>query len=110
MNSDLEIFLIILTVSVVTVILRVMPFAVMDKLSSNQYLEYIGTKMPVGIMVLLVAYTFLHIDFTSAPYGLPQFISSFAVFGAYWYSKNALVAIGVGLAIHLSIVNYAFIF
>ncbi|SIO95798.1 branched-chain amino acid transporter permease [Vibrio spartinae] len=107
MNSGLEIFLIILTVSTVTILLRVTPFVVMDKLSSNKYLEYIGAKMPIGIMVLLVAYTFLHIDFSTAPYGIPQVISSLVVFAAYWYSKNALAAIGIGLGIHLFIVNYA---
>ncbi len=110
MNNDLDIFLIILTVSVVTVILRVTPFVVMDKLSSNQYLKYIGAKMPVGIMVLLVVYTFLHIDFSTSPYGIPQVVSSLVVFAAYWYSKNALVAIGVGLGVHLSIVNYTLLF
>lgn len=107
MNSNLEIFLIISIVSVVTIILRVTPFVVMDKLSANHYLEYIGAKMPVGIMLLLVAYTFLHIDFSTAPYGIPQIVSSLVVFVAYWFTRNALVAIGIGLGIHLSIVNYA---
>ncbi|MFC3033786.1 branched-chain amino acid transporter permease [Pseudoalteromonas fenneropenaei] len=107
MNSGLEIFFIISTVSVVTVLLRVIPFIVKGKLASNQYLEYIGTKMPVGIMILLVAYTFLHIDFSTAPYGIPQLVSSLVVFLAYWFKRNALVAIGIGLGIHLSIVNYA---
>ena len=110
MNNGIDILLIILTVSAVTVLLRIIPFLAMEKLSSNQYLEYIGTKMPVGIMILLVVYTFLYVDFSKNPYGVPQIVSSLVVFAAYWYSKNALTAIGVGLGIHLSIVNYSLLF
>lgn len=106
MNHDFSVFLMILTVALVTLALRIAPFFVMDKLSSSQYLKYISEKMPVGIMVLLVVYTFIHIDFQVAPYGLPQLISAFCVLAIYWFTKNALASIGIGLLIHLAIANF----
>ena len=105
MNYDLKTLSIILTATVVTFALRVAPFILMDRISSNQYLKYIGTKMPIGIMILLVAYTFINTDFLDSPYGIPQIISSLAVLVLYWYLKNPLTAIGIGLMTHLALVN-----
>lgn len=55
--SDARAFAVIATISVVTILPRTVPFLALDRLSSNGYLRYLGTKMPTGVMVLLVAYT-----------------------------------------------------
>ncbi|WP_258087304.1 branched-chain amino acid transporter permease [Xenorhabdus bovienii] len=106
--SEINILWTVLTVSVITVILRAIPFILVDLLSNNEYLKHIGNKMPVGVMFLLVVYTFIHIDFTAIPYGIPQIISTLLVILFYWYSRNALTSIGFGLAVHLLLANWVF--
>ncbi|MCW7556019.1 AzlD domain-containing protein [Endozoicomonas gorgoniicola] len=105
MNDDFTTLLIIITVTIVTFTLRMTPFILMDKISSSQYLKYIGNKMPIGIMIILVAYTFIDTDFLNSPYGVPQLISSLAVLALYWYLKNSLIAIAIGLMTYLTLVN-----
>lgn len=69
--GDAQAIAVIATISVVTVLLRVVPFVALDRLSSNGYLRYLGAKMPTGVMILLVAYTLKNLDLTKYPYGCP---------------------------------------
>ncbi len=108
MKPDSDIFWIVLTVSAVTVGLRAAPFILMAYVSDNRYLKYIGEKMPVGVMTLLVVYTFIHVDFTVKPYGLLQAVSALLVSLLYGHGKNALLSIGIGLGVHLLLLNWIF--
>ncbi|MFT4021644.1 MAG: AzlD domain-containing protein [Acinetobacter sp.] len=106
--SNFEIFSIIAVVAMITIALRVTPFIVMDKLSKNDYLQFIGQKMPVGVMILLVLYTFLHVDFTTPPYGAAYILAALVVLIIYGFSKNILISIAGGLFAHLFLVNIIF--
>jgi branched-subunit amino acid transport protein AzlD len=108
MISDTNVLRVIVTVSAVTMGLRLAPFILMAQLSDNQYFKYIGQRMPVGVMTLLVVYSFIHVDFTIEPYGVPQILSALLVLLVYWYRKNALASIGIGVAVHLTLVNFIF--
>ncbi|WP_029029869.1 branched-chain amino acid transporter permease [Salinarimonas rosea] len=103
--SDGRVLAVILVVAVVTVALRAMPYVAMDALSRNGYLLHLGRKMPVGVMVLLVAYTLQDVDLSAYPYGLPILGSAAVALALYWFTRNALVGIGAGLACHLVAVN-----
>ncbi|MDO6705837.1 branched-chain amino acid transporter permease [Photobacterium sp. 1_MG-2023] len=105
MIPDHHVLTTILTIAAVTLLLRALPFVLMDVLAKSQYLKFIGQKMPVGVMILLVVYTFIHVDFTVAPYGIPQIISTLLAAVLYWFLNNALAAISVGLAAYLMFVN-----
>ena len=109
MDSDWNLFLVITTVSIVTFLLRALPFLMKGTLTSSEYITYIGSKMPLGVMCLLVVYTFLDIDVTTAPYGLPQIGAAIVVAAIYLCCKNILLAIAGGLMAHLIIVNYDFL-
>lgn len=103
--NDLDVLAVIAVVALVTVVLRATPFFAMRLLSRNHYLSFLGERMPVGVMVLLVAYTFKDVDFTSYPYGLPPTVSVLVALLFHWLTANALLSIGLGLACHLLIVN-----
>jgi branched-subunit amino acid transport protein AzlD len=103
--SDSRAFAVIATISVVTVLLRTIPFLALDRLSTNGYLRYLGTKMPTGVMVLLVAYTLKDLDLTKYPYGLPDILALVLSAGLYWKTSNSLSSIGLGLALYLVAVN-----
>lgn len=105
MTDDLHVLAVICVISVVTVALRAVPFFAIRMLSRSRYLAYLGERMPVGVMVLLVAYTFKDIDFTSYPYGLSPVIALLVSVVFHWLTSNALLSIGLGLASHLVMVN-----
>lgn len=105
MASGVNYIWVIITVALVTFILRLAPFILMEGLSSNQYLKYISEKMPVGVMLLLVVYTFINVDFGVYPHGIPQLVSTVLVLTIYWYTKNTLITIGLGIFAHLLLVN-----
>ena len=103
--GDLRAFAVIATISAVTVLLRVVPFLALERLSENGYLRYLGARMPTGIMVLLVVYTMKDLDLTKYPYGLPNILALVLSAGLYWRTHNSLSSIGLGLALYLVAVN-----
>src|ERR1700712_1376460 len=103
--SDMRAFAVIATISVVTVLLRTVPFLAIGRLSSNGYLRYLGARMPTGGMVLLVAYTLKNLDLTRYPYGVPSILALGLSAGLYWRTGNSLSSIGLGLALYLVAVN-----
>jgi branched-subunit amino acid transport protein AzlD len=103
--GDARAFMVIATISVVTVGLRVLPFVALDRLASNGYLRYLGERMPTGVMIVLVAYTLKDLDLTTYPYGLPQLVALALAAGLYWNTNNSLLAIGTGLAGYMLAVN-----
>jgi branched-subunit amino acid transport protein AzlD len=103
--SDVRALTVIATISVVTVLLRLIPFLALERLADNGYLRYLGARMPTGVMVLLVAYTLKDLNFTEYPYGLPNLSALALSAGLYWRTRNSLASIGLGLALYLVVVN-----
>ncbi len=93
---------IIIVIAVITFGLRALPIWFGNRLfKNNDLLAFIGEKMPVGVMSLLVIYTLKDADYSSAPYGAPLLVTSFITIALYWRFHNALLAIFTGLAIYL---------
>jgi branched-subunit amino acid transport protein AzlD len=105
MLSDPRALSVILAISVVTIFLRLIPFLALEKLSSSSYLQFLGEKMPTGVMVLLVAYTLKDQTVTKYPYGLPHLGALLVSVALYWKTRNSLLAIGLGLAMYMVAVN-----
>ena len=105
MVDDARALAVILTISAVTIILRLTPFLAIDKLSSSSYLRFLGKKMPTGVMILLVSYTLIDQDVTIYPYGLPSLGAMLLSVLLYWTTKNSLLSIGLGLVSYMVAVN-----
>ncbi len=105
MLSNVRALSVILTISAVTVSLRLIPFLALEKLSSSNYLRFLGEKMPTGVMVLLVAYTLKDLTITEYPYGLPHLGALVLSVALYWKTNNSLLSIGLGLALYMVVVN-----
>ncbi len=96
---------IVLISALVTVALRLLPFSAVSFFKGNAYLQYLSQHMPVGVTLLLVAFTFKDIRFDVAPYGLPMILATVFCVVAYLLSRQTLVAIAVGLGSHLLMIN-----
>ena len=105
MISDPRMFSIVLTISLVTISLRALPFFAMDRIARSGYLRYLGQQMPIGVMVLLVAYTIRNESFVKYPYGIPHVTAAALTIFLYLTVKNSLVAIMSGLVLYMVLVN-----
>lgn len=103
--SDLYVAAIIATVSLVTIALRLAPFLLIGYLSKSAWITYLSSRMPLGIMFLLVAYTFLGVDFITWPHGLPLLSSAVLLLVVQYVSGNMLLAITAGLCLHVYLLS-----
>lgn len=98
--------MVILTISAVTMSLRLAPFVAIETLRNSVYLRYLGRVMPVGVMALLVAYSLLEVDFTSPPWGLPELVIMTLAGLLYWRTRNSLLSIGSGLVVYVALASF----
>lgn len=85
----------------ITVALRALPFLAMRTLKENHYLAFLGRVMPVGVMALLVAYTFRNLDVTTAPWGLPELGLAALAAVLYWRTRALLVSLALPLVVYI---------
>lgn len=96
---------VVLTISAVTIALRAAPFLAMERIANSEFLRYLGARMPVGVMVILVAFTVKDENLFKYPYGLPYVLPAALTIVLYTKLRNPLVAILAGLLLHMLIVN-----
>lgn len=105
MTPDTTMLWVVLTISAVTFALRAAPFLAMERIGSSVILRYLGARMPVGVMVILVAFTVKDENFLRYPYGLSHVLPAGLTILLYLKLRNPLVAILAGLLLHMLIVN-----
>ncbi|WP_280457608.1 branched-chain amino acid transporter permease [Nocardia carnea] len=90
--------------SVITWSLRALPFAVLAPLRTGRIVDYLGRHMPVGVMVILAAYTLR--DF--GPTQLWIIGPALAVtLGLHLWRHNAVLSILTGTAVHVALTTLA---
>lgn len=89
----------------VTWALRALPFAALAPLRSSETVHFLGTRMPVGVMVILAVYT-LH-D-TAAAAWAPTALSLVATVGLHLWKRNAVLSILGGTAVHVLLTSAVF--
>jgi branched-subunit amino acid transport protein AzlD len=86
--------------SVITWSLRALPFAVLAPLRASGTVEYLGRHMPVGVMVILAAYTLRDI----APAQLLVTGPALAVtLALHLWRRNAVLSVLTGTALHVAL-------
>ncbi len=83
--------------------LRAAPFAVLAPMRQSTVVRYLGRHMPLGVMLILAAYTLRDVPTTTAPAALP-FVAAVAVtVGLHLWRRNALISILAGIAVHVAL-------
>lgn len=88
---------------VVTFALRAAPFLLIDRLRDSAAVAWLGARMPVGIMVILVVYTLRETPFTAAPHGAPELVALAVTVGLHLWRRNALLSIVGGTALYVAL-------
>ena len=103
--SNQYVFYILITMAIITFCLRALPILLGKIFKDSQLLSYIGGKMAVGVMLLLVIYTLKEENYLIFPYGAPLIIASACAIIIYWRFNNVLLSIFLSLSIYLLWVN-----
>lgn len=101
---------VLIPVAIVTVALRALPFSFLRLLKGSPFIDFLGATMPVGVMTVLVIYTFASIaQDTDIPHGLPAALLAGAVtLALHAWRRRAGLSILVGTALYMVLVNLVF--
>lgn len=102
--------LLILTMAVVTALLRFLPFLIWNgKRKTPSYILFLGKHLPYAIMGMLVIYCLKNVEITTFPHGLPELIAVVAVTLLHIWKKNTLLSIIGGTVLYMILIQMIFI-
>lgn len=105
---DVKYSLILIAVmSLMTQLLRFLPFAVFAKGTPKPIL-YLGKVLPPAIMAMLVVYCLKNTDFTGVSHGIPEIVSVFLVVVLHKWKHNTLLSILGGTVCYMLLVQILF--
>lgn len=107
--NNLHSVLIVVIMSVVTLLLRVIPFVIFSgKRKIPAFITYLGTVLPYAIMGMLVVYCLKDTSFATVSGCLPQFIAGAIVVLTYVLKRNTLISIISGTVSYMLLVQLVF--
>lgn len=107
--NDLYIWATVAVISLVTVLLRFLPFAIFNgKRKTPKIIEKLSRILPCAVMGMLVVYCLKDVGFTAAADYLPALIASLVVGILYVWKRNTLVSILCGTVSYMALVQFVF--
>lgn len=97
----------VLVTAGVTWALRALPFAALAPLRASATVQFLSTRMPTGVMVILVVYCLRDLPVTESRALAP--LSALAVtVGLHLWRRSALLSILGGTAVHVALASTVF--
>ncbi|MEE6280951.1 branched-chain amino acid transporter permease [Georgenia sunbinii] len=87
----------------ITWTLRAVPFALLRPLRDSELLAYVGERMPVGVMVILAAYTLMDVQPAVLTSAGPAVAALAVTIGLHLWRRNAILSIFAGTAVFTAI-------
>ena len=106
MNSYL--LMMILAASLVTVLLRFLPFWILRGRKTPDYIVYLGSVLPYAIMGMLVVYCLRETPVLSAPHGIPELIAVLTTVLLHIYKRSTLLSILAGTVCYMFLIQVIF--
>ena len=91
----------------VTWALRALPFAALAPLRASSTVQYLSTRMPAGVMIILVVYCLRDLPLTQ-PRTLAPLAALAVTVGLHLWRRNALLSILGGTAVHVVLTSTVF--
>ena len=99
--------LLVAAMSLVTILLRALPFLVFRK-NTPDWLAYLGKVLPPAIIGMLVVYCLKDTKISSAPFGIPELISALLMVALQAWKRNVLVSILAGTICYMALIHFVF--
>jgi branched-subunit amino acid transport protein AzlD len=97
----------ILVSAAVTWALRALPFAALAPLRASATVRFLSTRMPAGVMVILLVYCLHDLPVTETRAAAPLAALAVTV-GLHLWRRNALLSILGGTAVHVVLASTVF--
>ena len=94
--------------SIVTIIIRFLPFWIFRNRSTPPFIEYLGRVLPYAIMGMLVVYCLRQTDIRSASHGIPEAIGVLVTAGVQVLKRNSLLSILAGTVCYMFLIQVIF--
>ena len=105
--SKLYIYGMIAVVSLVTILLRFLPFLIFGKgRRTPPFIAYLGKVLPFAIMGMLVVYCLRDLSFGTVAQFLPTVIGVATVVGLQIWKKNSLLSILGGTIVYMLLLRF----
>lgn len=91
--------------SLVTFVLRALPFVIFRNKKTPKYVSYLGKFLPYSVMAMLVVYCLKGIQILEGNHGLPELISVAVVALLHIWKKNTVLSIVVGTACYMTLIR-----
>ncbi len=92
-------------VAAITWTLRAAPFAMLAPLRENELLAYLEQRMPVGIMLILAAYTLREVHPTMLTTAGPAALALAVTVGLHLWRGSATLSIFSGTAVYVGLAS-----
>ena len=83
--------------------LRALPFTALAPLRASAAVSYLADRMPLGVMVILVAYTLRNLPLAGPVQALPDVLALAVTLGLHLWRRNAVLSILGGTAVHVAL-------
>ncbi len=103
--ADKTIILMIAISSIVTFLLRFLPFMIFKGKQTPVVIQYLGEVLPYSIMAMLVVYCLKDIDLLHSPFGAKEIIASLITAVSYLYKRNTLLSVVGGTIIYMLLIQ-----
>lgn len=100
-------YILIAVMSIVTILIRFLPFLVFRK-QTPKYVSYLGRVLPPAIIGMLVIYCLKDITISVQPFGIPELIAASCVVGVQAWKRNSLISILTGTVIYMVLIQLVF--
>ena len=99
--------ILVAAMSLVTILLRFLPFLVFRK-KVPPCITYLGRVLPPAIIGMLVIYCLKDVSILSKPFGIPELIAAVCVVGLQVWKRNSLISILTGTVVYMVMVQMVF--
>ncbi|MFD9127746.1 branched-chain amino acid transporter permease [Kitasatospora sp. NPDC059571] len=89
----------------VTWALRALPFAALTPLRASRTVRYLSTRMPAGVMVILLVYCLRDLPLTHPGRLLAPVAALAVTVGLHLWRRSALLSIIGGTAVHVALAS-----
>lgn len=105
---DTRALILIIVMSLVTVLIRAIPFIVFNGKETPEYINYLGKYLPYSIIAMLVVYCIKGVSIIKSPHGLPELVSIVIVALLHAWKRNTLLSIVVGTIVYMMLRQMVF--
>lgn len=101
--------LIVAVASIITALLRILPFVLFTGKKTPDFIVYLGKVLPFSIIGMLVIYCLKSASVIQYPFGLPELIAGTLVIFLHLWRKNTLISVAAGTLCYMLLIQFVFV-